>query len=60
MPIEEKKGEEESKTLAVNDIPDIRSLPGREERVLISNLFGKKLEGWHPDLGEFDLKDPSA
>lgn len=64
-----KKGEEEEKkedvidietlsALSKEDLPEIRSVPGREERVLIIKAFNGRYEGWHPTLGEFDLKDP--
>jgi len=70
----EKKSEEEDKKegpssgvdkdvlIAINmdDLPKIKTLEGREERVLITNVFNSKYEGWHPTLGEFDLTDPNA
>ena len=64
-----KKGEEEEKkeegidietlsALTREDLPEIRTVPGKEERVLITRVFNGRYEGWHPTLGEFDLKDP--
>ena len=70
VPARLKKGEEEEKkkediidietlsALSKEDLPEIKSVPGREERVLITKVLNSKYEGWHPTLGEFDLKDP--
>lgn len=46
---------EEAKVL---ELPHFKSLEGRRERVLISNVNRDRYEGWHPTLGEFNLFVP--
>ena len=46
--------------LCFDELPQIRSLPGKEDRVLIVKAWNGKYEGWHPRLGEFDLRDSNS
>jgi hypothetical protein len=70
VPVRSKQNEEEEKKedggldrdlliqVRFDELPEIKKLSGKEDRVLITRAWNGKYEGWHPTLGEFDLKFP--